>query len=210
MNGTITRVVIIENEKFFADTLDLILNQEEDIEVTDIFYCAEDALKDVESIVPDVILLDIDLGIDRISGLEAIAKLKVKAKDTLILILTIYEEYEKVYKALEQGALGYILKTDSAEKIIRAIHDIRNGGSPMSSGIARKVTDSFNIHRQKIQNLTARENEIIHLISTGMSEKEVAAKLYLSYTTVKKHISNIYEKLHVNTRTSALNKYFGH
>jgi DNA-binding NarL/FixJ family response regulator len=186
----------------------MVLSKQEDLTVVGKFYNAETAVVDLSVLLPDIILLDIDLGAYKKSGLDAIQELLLLSPKSQILILTIFDEYEKVYEALQKGALGYILKSDSGDKIIEAIRDLKNGGSPMSPTIARKVTFSFYSNKPELQLLSTREMEIITLISKGFSEKEVAAELFLSPLTIKKHIANIYEKLQVNTRTAAINKLF--
>lgn len=208
-SGKIIRLGIIENEKVYADSLQFILSRQPDIEVIMTCYHAEEALQKQNYPIPDVILLDIELGSFFMTGLEAIPKLLNTFPGCQILILTIFEEYEKVYEALQQGALGYILKSDPADKIISAIFELKAGGSPMSPAIARKVIHAFHKQADNTSVLSERENEIIQLIAKGMSEKEVAVALYLSPLTIKKHVSNIYNKLQVNSRMDALNKLFG-
>ncbi|MBK6783848.1 MAG: response regulator transcription factor [Saprospiraceae bacterium] len=208
MNSNIINVCIIENEKIYADSLGMVLSKQQDFEVTGLFYNAETALIELPDLQPEIILLDIDLGAYKKSGLDAIEEMLLLSPQSQILILTIFDEYEKVYEALQKGALGYILKSDSVDKIIDAIRDLKNGGSPMSPTIARKLTYSFYSNKSELQLLSTRETEIITLISKGFSEKEVAAELFLSPLTIKKHIANIYEKLQVNTRTAAINKLF--
>ncbi len=200
------KVSIIENDKFF-DSLQLIPRQES--MVSRAFYSAEDAIGEIKQLKPDIILLDIDLGKFKKTGLEAIKDLLALSSKSQIMILTIFEEYEKVFEALQNGALGYILKSDTSEKIVEAIMDLASGGSPMSPTVARKVTQSFYNKKNVTHPLSERETEIITFISKGFSEKEVASKLFLSPFTIKKHISNIYEKLQVNSRTDALNSFFG-
>ena len=209
MNSNNIKVCIIENEKIYADSLGMVLSKQQDFEIDGIFYDAETALIKLPDLYPDIILLDIDLGAFKKTGLDAIEEMLALSPQSQILILTIFDEYEKVFDALQKGALGYILKSDSGDKIIEAIRDVKNGGSPMSPTIARKVTQSFYAQNSELQLLSARETEIITLISKGFSEKEVAAQLFLSPLTIKKHISNIYEKLQVKTRTAAIIKLFG-
>jgi len=202
------KVTIIENDKFFADSLQLILSRQDGMDVVNTYYSAEDAIVEIQYVKPDIILLDIDLGKYKKNGLEAIKDLLALSSKSQIMILTIFDEYEKVFEALQNGALGYILKSDTSEKIVEAIMDLASGGAPMSPTIARKVTQSFYTIKHASQPLSERETEIITFISKGYSEKEVASKLFLSPFTIKKHISNIYKTLQVNTRTAALNSFF--
>lgn len=207
------KLVIVEDDSFLLNTLNLILQIEQDIEVIGLFSNPESALKDIPSLKPHIVLMDLDFGPHHMTGIECIARLKSIVPDINFLILTIYGDHEKVFEALAVGALGYILKSTSKEKIIEAIHELLEGGSPMSPSIARKITLSFssNIHMANNPDyvLTAREKEVITFISKGKLEKEVADELKISYKTVKAHITNIYSKLQVHTRVDALNKYFG-
>ena len=207
------RVSIIENDRFLCETLRVVLNSKDKIDVLSIYLNGEDALEALPALRPDIVLVDIDLGHKRMNGIECITHLKSQLPDTQFLILTIFEDHQKVYDALSAGALGYVLKSDKPEKIIGAIQDLHEGGAPMSPSIARKIALSFNRENQadpvQVALLTTREREVIELISKGRLEKEVASELNISVKTVKAHISNIYSKLQVRTRVEALNKYFG-
>lgn len=207
------RVSIIENDKFLCETLRVVLNAKDDVEVLSIHLTAEDALAKIPELKPEIVLVDIDLGDKRMNGIEAITRLKPVLPDTQFMILTIFEDHQKVFDALSAGALGYVLKSDKPEKIISAIHDLHEGGSPMSPSIARKIVLSMGRenHADPAQAalLTSREREVLDLIAKGRLEKEVASDLTISVKTVKAHISNIYAKLQVRTRVEALNKYFG-
>lgn len=169
---------------------------------------AESALSNFEIDLPDVILMDINLpGID---GIECTQRIKRKYPQVLIMMCTIYEDSNKIFSALKAGASGYILKRSAGEVLLESIKDLINGGSPMSPEIARKVVNSFNtelngpIHDDAI--LTKRENEILDYIAQGFRNKEIADKLNVSSNTIRCHIYNIYEKLHVQSRIEALNK----
>lgn len=207
------QVSIIENDKFLCETLRVVLNARDAIEVLSIHYNAEDALEKIPMMQPQIVLVDIDLGPDRMNGIEAITHLKPILPNTQFMVLTIFEDHQKVFDALSAGALGYVLKSDKPDRIISAIQDLEEGGAPMSPSIARKIAQSFNREQfadpTQVALLTAREKEVIEIISKGRLEKEVAADLNISLKTVKAHISNIYNKLQVRTRVEALNKYFG-
>ena len=209
------RISIVENDKFLLNTLAMVLSKNEKLEVVGLFSKPVDALVQIPVIKPNVVLMDLNLGDHQMDGVECIARIKAANPDIMFMVLTIYEDHESVFNALAAGALGYILKSATKEKIIESIEEMFSGGSPMSSSIARKIAMSFgnNSKDQKDNKfaglLTIREKEVIELISRGKIEKEVATELNISYKTVKAHISNIYSKLHVNTRVDALNKYFG-
>ncbi len=128
------------------------------------------------------------------------------------MICTIYDEDEKIFEALEAGANSYILKRSKSEQLVEAIRNLYEGGSPMSSDIARKIVQSFQkkpAHDRSSFGITPREAEILDLLAEGLAYKEIAAKILISVKTIRKHIYNIYEKLHVHSRLEALNKFFG-
>lgn len=208
-------IAIVEDDKFLLNTLVLVLQKNEKLNIVGSFSNPMQALKMIPVLKPHIVLMDLNLGAEQISGIECITRLKSSNPEILFLILTISEDHDKVFDALSAGALGYILKSASKEKIVDAIFDLFEGGSPMTPSIARKIALSFNyipnhLYPDVPSNLlTHREKEVIDLISKGKLEKEVANELFISYKTVKAHISNIYAKLHVNTRVDALNKYFG-
>ncbi len=206
-------IAIVENEVALCHALKLVINAVEDFSCLHTYTNGEDALRFLPQNSPDIVLMDIDLGEMRMTGIECIARLREQCPKTQFMILTIYEDHQKVFDALSAGALGYVLKSSSSEKIIEAIKDLHEGGAPMSPSIARKIALSFNQptpqYSAEVDTLTTREREVIELIAKGRMEKEVAATLFISVKTVKTHISNIYAKLQVRTRVEALNKYFG-
>ena len=206
-------IAIVENDAALCHALKLIINAVEGLQCDHTYTNGEDALQFLPHYPPDIVLMDIDLGERRMTGIECIARLREKCSKTQFMILTIYEDHQKVFDALSAGALGYVLKSSTSEKIIEAIKDLYEGGSPMSPSIARKIALSFNQPQSRTAPesdiLTTREKEVIELIAKGRMEKEVAAALFISLKTVKTHISNIYTKLQVRTRVEALNKYFG-
>lgn len=169
---------------------------------------AEEAIKEIPDLKPDAVLMDINL--PEMSGVNCVGILKAQFPEMLFLMCTSYEDTDKIFSSLQAGASGYILKTEGPAKIIDALTDMLNGGSPMSSSIARKVVASFNKMDKEtgvIKLLTEREKTILELLSKGLMNKEVAEALQISVATVRTHIQNIYEKLHVNTRVEAVNVY---
>lgn len=206
------QVCIVENDESLLYALQVVINSHPDFVCEGTFKSGELALNLLPSYNPDIVLMDIDLG-DGMNGIECITALKIICPQVQFMILTIFEDYQKVFDALSAGALGYVLKSASQNKILEAIRDLYEGGSPMSPSIARQIALHFSNNTNKSTDktalLTPREKEVIELISKGKLEKEVAAELFLSLKTVKTHISNIYEKLQVHTRVEALNKYFG-
>ena len=202
------KVGIVEDEASIRQTLTAVISQAEGFECCGIYESAETALEAIPSNPPDVILMDIHLpGKNGIECIESLIQKKVNAQ---FLMCTAYEDTEHVFQALKAGASGYLIKATTPERLLESIRDVFNGGSPMSSSIARKVVASFQTTQPsaELQKLSEREKEILEWLSKGFRYKEIAAKLFISTETVRKHIRNIYEKLQVNSRTEAINKAY--
>ncbi len=203
----IIQVALIEDHEDIRMGISYIINNHPDFKC--IAYAnAEESLKGFEKHLPDVVLMDINLpGID---GIECTKLIKKKYPEVLIMMCTVYEDSNKIFSALKAGANAYILKRTAGEALLDAIKELINGGSPMSSEIARKVVNSFNTELNGPVNddalLTKRENEILDYIAKGYRNKEIADLLHVSSNTIRCHIYNIYEKLHVQSRVEALNK----
>src|SRR5262249_37301345 len=149
-------------------------------------------------------LVVMDISLPGMSGIECIRKVKQLCPGTQFMMFTVYEDDEKVFEALKAGASGYMLKKHGSPKIIEALKELYTGGSPMSADIARKVVNIF--HEQNPDNtvssiLTNRENDVLRLLAKGLLYKEIATQLNISNNTIKQHIHNIYEKMHVQNRT---------
>ena len=168
----------------------------------------EDAVRKLKNGVdaPDVILLDI--GLKGESGVEGAAAIKSVHPRVHIIMFTVYEENEKIFNALRNGASGYLLKTSSADEILSAIEEVLNGGGPMSPVIAGKVLKMFQglPHANEKYNLSEREREVLNALVQGMTKKEISETMFISYHTVDSHIRNIYDKLHVNSKSAAVAK----
>jgi DNA-binding NarL/FixJ family response regulator len=172
------------------------------------FASGEEALKAIPGLQPAVVLMDINL--PGISGIQCVKKLKEKVPGLQAMMLTVYENADRIFEALAAGACGYMLKNTPPEKLLEAIEDMQSGGSPMSSHIARKVVQAFQPHTRAtplIEHLAPREQEVLNLLSKGCAYKQIAAEMNLSMGTIRTYIRRIYEKLHVNCRTDAVVKY---
>lgn len=200
-------ISIVEDQPEIRNSLERLIHQQTDILLLSSFSNAEDAINGIVAHQPDIVLMDINL--PRMNGIECIEKIKDQCPNSQFMIFTIYENDDKIFDALAAGANGYILKKTPPEKIIESIKELHNGGSPMSSQIARKVLTYFNKKTTKLTQLTNKENEILHLLSKGFLYKEIAAKLTISTGTVTQHVHHIYEKLHVSNKTEAINKFLG-
>ncbi len=202
------KVGIVEDEKQIRESLAILINGSEGFTCEHTFSDAEAAILKLPQLRLDVVLMDIHL--PGKTGIECIAAVKPLCAETQFLMCTSFEDTDSVFKALKSGATGYLTKTTQPSKILEAIAEVYNGGSPMSSNIARKVVASFQLveESKELQKLTHREREILELLAKGLRYKEVANQLFLSTETVRTHIRNCYEKLQVNSRTEALNKVF--
>ena len=203
------RVIIVEDDKEMREGLELIIRSNPALECIATCSSGEEALEMIPPNIPDIVLMDIHL--PGISGIECVKKLKPSLAFTQFMMCTVYEDNENVFDSLCAGATGYLLKNSPPSKITEAIIDLYHGGSPMSSVIARKVIQTFKPttgQNKDIEKLTNREREMLDLLAKGYRYKEIADQLSISFETVRTHIHNIYEKLHVQSRTEALNKAF--
>ncbi len=203
------KVIIVEDDKEMREGLKLIVQSNPALECIETCSSGEEALVSIPSNIPYIVLMDIHL--PGISGIDCIKKLKPTLTFTQFLMCTVYEDNENVFDSLCAGATGYLLKNSPPSKITDSIVDLYHGGSPMSSVIARKVIQAFRpvVEQNKdMEKLTNREREMLDLLAKGYRYKEIADQLSISFETVRTHIHNIYEKLHVQSRTEALNKAF--
>ena len=201
-------VAIVEDNEKIRDGLEILINGSPEFSCVATFETAEEALKYLPGKKPDVVLMDI--GLPGISGIECLEELKKKRPEVQVMMLTVYEDDDRVFQSLSAGASGYILKNTMPAELFEAIWDLHNGGSPMSNVIARKVIQAFQRMgrtAKDLENLSQRENEILAYVAKGYRDKEVAAKFFISAETVRKHLRNIYQKLHVRSRTEATLKF---
>ncbi len=201
------KVAIIEDDAKVRDTLSVLIRATPELHWTGAFPNSEVALKNLARDWPDVILMDINL--PNMSGIECAGKVKDLRPEAQIVMLTAYEDKERIFDSLKAGASGYLLKRASPVEIIEAISEVHAGGSPMSMSIARQVVQFFRQRpsNKETENLTARELEILELLSQGDLCKEIGEKLSIANGTVRNHLRNIYDKLHVRSRTEAVVKY---
>lgn len=198
---------ITDDHAPFRRTLAKVLNSANGLQCAAQFDSGETLLQALDGATsPDLILLDV--GLPGMSGLDAMRLIKERAPKTLIIVLTVFEDDEKIFQAVCAGAAGYLLKTSTAAEIIQAVRDALKGGSPMNPRIARRVLEMFSKLAPKHSDygLSDREKEILQLMVSGLIKKEIADRLTLSIHTVDTYLRRIYEKLEVNTRTGAVAK----
>jgi len=204
-------VAIIEDIKEIAFGLKEIVNSDPEMSCQRIYHNAEEAIHFLSQNPVDVVLTDI--GLPGENGISAVLKIREKQHKIQFCMFTVFEDNERIFQSLQAGAKGYILKNTAPNLIIQALKDLHNGGSPINPEIARKILDSFHkpakTEHSNLQELTKRENELLHLLSKGLLYKEISQQLGITVGTVKQHVHKIYDKLEVNNRTEAINKYLG-
>jgi DNA-binding NarL/FixJ family response regulator len=203
------RVGIVEDIDEIRNAVAALLLWDEAFDLVFTLPRAEEAVDIITALQPDIVIMDINL--PGISGIECIGQLKSVVANTQFMIFTIYENDENIFNALEAGASGYLLKKTPMPQITEALKELHAGGSPMSALIARKIVQRFHTPKKKneqLEQLTAREQEVLTWLSEGLLYKEIAVRLSISTGTVKQHIHHIYEKLHVGNKTEAINKVF--
>jgi two-component system, NarL family, response regulator LiaR len=201
-------IAIIEDNEQFRTGLEAIIKSEVDFYLAASYASAEKAIIDLPLMPSDIVICDISL--PGMRGTELIVRLKDKMKQTQFMVCSIHDDNDTIFEALQCGASGYILKDPvTAAEIIKGIRDLYNGGSPMSPYIARKVIGVFQKPLINDENslLSTREKEVLDLLAKGLMYKEMAEKLGVSHETIKKHLKNIYQKLHVENKIEALNKF---
>lgn len=209
----IIRVSIVEDIAEIREGMRFIVNQTPDLTCMSVYSNAEDAFQGLTREPADIVIMDIAL--PGATGLDCIRRLKAAGSPMQFVVFTIYADSDQVFEALSAGASGYLLKDTAPDRIITALRELYEGGSPMSATIARKVVSSFQRPGRSANgsgdraSLSARETEVLALLAKGFLYKEIAAQLQISTGTVRQHIHHIYDKLHVQNRTEAINKAFG-
>lgn len=204
------KVVIVEDLEEVSDALTEFIRLDNELQLLALYRTAEAAVVEIPLLKPNIVIMDINL--PGITGIECVRKLKPGLPSTQFMMLTVYENNEQVFEALKAGANGYLLKSASPTEIIASVKELHDGGSPMSTTIARKLVALFqkeHAQRDEAAVLTPREKEVLQSLANGMLYKEIGDQLGISFNTVRQHISKIYEKLHVQNRTEAINKVFG-
>ena len=202
------KVSIVDDNDEIREGLSVLISGSAGFQCVATYPTAENALKYLPAHKPDVVLMDIQL--PGMSGIECVRELKRLLPELQIMMLTIYEDDDNVFKSIVAGASGYVLKKTPPSELMDAVSDLHNGGSPMSDRIARKVVQAFQQmgkSSRETENLTQRESEVLSYVAKGFQYKEIAEKFFLSSETVRTHLRNIYKKLHVRSRTEATLKY---
>lgn len=196
------RIIIVEDDPIIRNAFVMLIQQNGEYTVANAYDNAEAAIKNLTNDSPDICLMDIEL--PGMNGIEAIPKIKAILPNTQVVVVTVYENDELVFKALCEGASGYLTKNMPPQKLIDSLKELENGGAPMSTNIARMVVSSF--HRNRQSPLTARELEVLELLASGKSYSTIADQLFVDKETIKSHIKNIYLKLEVHSKAEAIEK----
>ena len=203
-------VSVVEDNHFIRTAMEQIINGVAGYEMVGVYASGEEAIDKIPKLVPDIVLMDINMG--KMNGIEAVKIIKHQCPNILFMMCTVYEDDEKIFEALAAGASGYILKKTKPTDMISAIKELYEGGAPMSSQIANKVVASFREKKkgrdELIEKLSPREFEILEMLVKGRLYKEIAVVLEISQETVRKHVYNVYKKLHINNRVEAYNKFY--
>jgi DNA-binding NarL/FixJ family response regulator len=201
-------VSIVEDDAELRQSIASFIQGAAGFECVGAYGSGEEALAAIPRGKPGVVLMDINL--PGMSGIECVRRLKEQVPDLQAMMLTVYENSDRIFEALAAGACGYLVKSTPPERLLEAIKDIASGGSPMSSHIARKVVQAFQPGAQAappLEHLAPREQQVLELLSKGRAYKQIAAEMDLHIGTVRTYIRRIYEKLHVNCRTDAVVRY---
>jgi len=204
------RVALVEDDHQVRAGLRLLIDHSKKCACVAAFGSAEEALARLPSLQADVVLMDIRL--PGMSGIECIRELKLRQPKFQIMMLTVFEEHDRIFQSLTAGASGYLLKQTPPDKLLEAITELHRGGAPMATQIARRVVEAFQQAApggDAAAGLSPREKEIVALLAKGYLYKEIASQLGISVETVRTHIHNTYEKLHVRSRTEAVMKVYG-
>ncbi len=201
------KVLLFEDNKDFAESFIEMINDAPDMSLAGVFGNSKNAVGKVTQYRPDVILMDIDMPVQ--NGMEGLREIRLVYPDVPVLMQTVFDDNERVFQAICDGATGYILKKTAPEKMLDYIREAVNGGAPMTPSIARQVLKLFSTpfqNKREMQNLTPREHDVLTLLVRGYSYKMIAAEQNVSIETVRTHIKNIYDKLHVNSKSEAVAK----
>jgi DNA-binding NarL/FixJ family response regulator len=207
------KVAIFEDNPLLRDSLFQLINGSEGFTCTGAFPDCTDLMRKVESASPDVILMDIDLP-GGMNGIEAVAQINQKHPGIIIIMQTVFNDNERIFQSITAGASGYLLKNTSPVRILESIREAATGGAPMTPSIAHKILEVFRGNKPSLSaneqsQLNERQKEILECIFNGMSYKLIADKLFIAVDTVRYHVKNIYEILHVHSRDELISKVKG-
>ena len=201
------KLAIVEDNTALRQSLEQLFNRTSNMKCVASLNNLLNVVSEFQKSQPDIVLMDI--GLPTINGIEGVRTVKSNFENIQVIMFTVFEDDDKIFEAIRSGASGYLLKKTPPEEILDAINELHDGGAPMSPSIARKVIQAFQVKPSSVledHQLTSREKEILYALVDGLSYKKIAEKYFVSIHTVRSHISNIYEKLHVNSKSQAVAK----
>ena len=201
------KLAIVEDNTALRQSLEQLFNRTSNMKCVASLNNLLNVVSEFQKSQPDIVLMDI--GLPDINGIEGVRTVKSNFENIQVIMFTVFEDDEKIFEAIRSGASGYLLKKTPPEEILDAINELYEGGAPMSPSIARKVIQAFQVKPSSVledHQLTSREKEILYALVDGLSYKKIAEKYFVSIHTVRSHISSIYEKLHVNSKSQAVAK----
>ena len=201
------KLAIVEDNTALRQSLEQLFNRTSNMKCVASLNNLLNVVSEFQKSQPDIVLMDI--GLPAINGIEGVRTVRSNFENIQVIMFTVFEDDEKIFEAIRSGASGYLLKKTPPEEILDAINELHEGGAPMSPSIARKVIQAFQVKPSSVledHQLTSREKEILYALVDGLSYKKIAEKYFVSIHTVRSHISNIYEKLHVNSKSQAVAK----
>ena len=201
------KLAIVEDNTALRQSLEQLFNRTSNMKCVASLNNLLNVVSEFQKSQPDIVLMDI--GLPAINGIEGVRTVKSNFENIQMIMFTVFEDDEKIFEAIRSGASGYLLKKTPPEEILDAINELHDGGAPMSPSIARKVIQAFQVKPSSVledHQLTSREKEILYALVDGLSYKKIAEKYFVSIHTVRSHISSIYEKLHVNSKSQAVAK----
>ena len=201
------KLAIVEDNTALRQSLEQLFNRTSNMKCVASLNNLLNVVSEFQKSQPDIVLMDI--GLPDINGIEGVRTVKSNFENIQVIMFTVFEDDEKIFEAIRSGASGYLLKKTPPEEILDAINELYEGGAPMSPSIARKVIQAFQVKPSSVledYQLTSREKEILYALVDGLSYKKIAEKYFVSIHTVRSHISSIYEKLHVNSKSQAVAK----
>ncbi|MEL6987309.1 MAG: response regulator transcription factor [Bacteroidota bacterium] len=202
----VIKIIIVDDKLSIRESLSMLLEGVPDIEVIGMFENALHVNDSIKSLCPDLVLMDIDM--PGINGIQAVANVRKAGNPIPIIMLTVFEDEERIFEAIRSGANGYLLKNINPQQIISAIRDVNKGGASFTPSVAKKVLNYFQspIVKPKDYKLTNRERQVLAALVNGKAYKEIAEELHIGYETVRSHMKKIYAKIHVNSLTEAVAK----
>lgn len=202
------KIAIVEDNQSTRESLEAVINLSAEYRCVCTCASGEEALNELPHHQPEIVLMDINL--PGISGVKCVAQLKVLLPKVRVIMITVYRDPEIIFGALRAGASGYLLKRSKPDEVLNAIREVREGGAPMTGEIASQVIAYFQsqtVVDDEVEKLTAREREVLEFLAKGYSNKEIAAQLSVSVAAIRFHLTHIYQKLHVQSRTQAISKF---